>query len=269
MRLVVVCALSFFFTLVIAAIIFPSPPAKPKSSGRHGAVQTTTVVANPFDFLPSTPSSLSLVTSSSQPYEVAKQLIMKGRLRDAQDQYLQILVARSPIDQKALLGLARVQGLLTHGDPATLQRQADVYRQTIAQGTTGGPYRPRELELLAEASLLAAQQIQAEQAPVPTAVGSRAPIVSGIPQNSLQGSATPAHVSAVPAPSATVQQVVRLGSALNPGSTGSEISPVEKPASSGPSSVIPIPVSSTPPGSGSLGTSGSDAGGGSGWWILG
>jgi hypothetical protein len=125
------------------------------------------------------------------------------------------------------------------------------------------PYTPRELELLAEASLLAVQQIRAEQAPMPTSVGSKAPIVSGIPQKRLRGPASPARVT-VPVSSAIVQQVVRLGSALNPASSGSEISPGEKPDSSEPSTSTPIPVPVSPPGSGSTSTSGGGTGSGSG-----
>jgi hypothetical protein len=228
MRLVTAFALSFFFTLVIAALIFPVPPAKPKPLARPAVARTVQPVANPFEFLPPPPSSLSLLTSSSEPYEVARELITKGRLRAAQDQYLQILLARSLIDQKGLQGLARVQGLLAHGDPATLQRQANVYRQTRAGGAQGELYTARELELLAQANLIAAQQIRTEQGPLPTAVGSRAPIVSGIPQDGLGRSPTPARASPEHGPAAIVQQVVRLGSALNSDPAGSEASPVKK-----------------------------------------
>ncbi len=266
MRLITAFALSFFFTMVILALIFPAPPAKPKPSGRLGAIQTIQPVTNPFEFLPAPPSSLSAFTSPSGPYEAARQMMLRGHLREAQNQYLQILLARSWIDQKAMQGLARVQGLLAHGDSAALQQQADAYRHTIAQGSaTGEPYTPRELELLAEASLLAAQQIQAEQAPRLMAVGSGVPAVSGIPQNTLRGPvpSTPGPTSLTPSPIA--QQVVKLGAALNPASAGSD-NPLEtgQTSSSDRSVMIPIPASSGAPSGSSSGAGASGGGSGSG-----
>ncbi len=139
---------------------------------------------DPFEFLPAPSSSITPLPPPLQQYVAAQQMMVKGRLREAQDQYLQILLARSLIDQQAMRGLTKVEGLLANGDPEVLQRQAETYRQAIVQGSaTGEPYTPRALELLSEANLLAAREIGTEQAPRPTAIGASVPTGSGIPQN--------------------------------------------------------------------------------------
>jgi len=276
MRLVTAFALSFAFTALVWTLIFPAPPpVKPKPSARLAVVQTTQASTNPFDFLPAPPSSITPFTGPSQEYEVARQLMVKGHLREAQDQYLQILLARPSIDQKAMQGLARVQGLLANGDPATLQRQAEAYRQAVAQGSaTGESYTPRALELLAEASLLAAQEMQAEPALGRTPIGSRVPIVSGLRESSLPAPGAASHVAAPLAPSALGQQVLRLGQIVNPASGGPLPPPGEsvQPSSSDHSITIPIPVLNSTAGGSSSGASssgepkGSASGGSNGSW---
>ena len=276
MRLLVVFSVSFAFSAIIWTLIFPAPPpSKPKPSARLAVVQTTQAVTNPFDFLPAPPSSITPFTSASQEYEVARQLMMKGRLREAQDQYLKILLTKSSIDQKALQGLSRVQGLLAHGDPGALQQQAEAYRLAIARGSeTEYHHNPRALELLAEANLLAAHEIQAEQSPGSTPIGSTVPIVSGLRESSLPVPGTSSHVPAPLAPSALGQQVVRLGQVLTPGSAGPLPPPGEslQPSSSDQSITIPIPVLNNTPGGSSSGASDSGAsknsgsGGSNGSW---
>jgi cell division protein FtsN len=86
----------------------------------------------------------------------AKQDIAAGRLREAQEEYLSILLIE-PTHEDAMRGLVRVVGLIAKGDPAALRRQAEEYRRAIALGMeTEEHYTAPAMELLARASLQAA-----------------------------------------------------------------------------------------------------------------
>jgi hypothetical protein len=116
------------------------------------------------DFLPSVPSiAVPRIGDNSKQYEEAWRLLKAGQWRPAETAYLQI-VMRAPRDRKAMEGLVTLQRLLADQNPARLQEQAETYRRAIAEGgATEGLYTPREMELLAEANLLAVTEITAEQ----------------------------------------------------------------------------------------------------------
>lgn len=105
--------------------------------------------------------------------EEARQLLASGRVQEAQDAYLTSLLL-DPLDQVALKGLVSVRRRLARNDPALLRRQAATYEQAASEGgQTAEHYTPEAMELLAQASLLAAKEIESERGiraqPVPPA----------------------------------------------------------------------------------------------------
>ncbi len=103
--------------------------------------------------------------TASLRYEAAVQKMIAGRLEDAQGDFLQILLtSHPPVDPRVMQGLVRVRRQMAHDDPTVLRRQAAAYRQAIAQGTkTGEGYTPAAMDLLAEASLRAANELAPAQ----------------------------------------------------------------------------------------------------------
>lgn len=86
----------------------------------------------------------------------AKQDTAAGRFREAQEEYLSILLIE-PAHEDAMRGLVRVVGLIAKGDRAVLRRQAEEYRRAIALGIeTEEHYTAPAMEILARASLQAA-----------------------------------------------------------------------------------------------------------------
>lgn len=93
----------------------------------------------------------------------ARLLAASGRLREAQDAYLEILQNNS-FDPVAMEGLVAVRRQLAADDPAALRRQAAEYRQTIARrGETPEHYSRNSLEILAAASARAAAVIESKR----------------------------------------------------------------------------------------------------------
>ncbi|HET9001820.1 MAG TPA: tetratricopeptide repeat protein, partial [bacterium] len=160
MRAIVAFLLSFVLAVTIGSLILPdnTPKIKPKRLVGTAPVPPT------LDFLPGLPSLIvPRLDDASKRYEKAWRLLKAGKYRAAEGAYLQILI-RNPQDQKAVQGLVMLQRLLANQDPKRLQEQAEGYRRTIALGqVTEEQYSPRELELLAEASLSAANEIVSEQ----------------------------------------------------------------------------------------------------------
>lgn len=98
-------------------------------------------------------------------------LLRTGRLNEAQDEFLQILLISAPGDQQAMAGLVEVRRRLANGDAAALRRQEAGYRRAIARGLeTEEHYTAKAMDLLARASLLAAEEITAKRGgPAPRA----------------------------------------------------------------------------------------------------
>ncbi len=89
------------------------------------------------------------------------ELLRAGRLMEAQDAYLEILITL-PQDLSAMHGLVALRKRLSLGDPDLLRRQADAYGQAAKTGVeiSGEHYTRMAMSVLAEASLRAAQEIE-------------------------------------------------------------------------------------------------------------
>ncbi len=90
----------------------------------------------------------------------AQALLAAGRLREAQDEFIQVLLV-APNTDEAWNGLIQVRRRLAGDNAALLRRQAAAYQRAIALGEeTDEHYTAPAMHLLAQASLLAAQQIE-------------------------------------------------------------------------------------------------------------
>jgi hypothetical protein len=160
MRALVAFLISFALVGTVGTLILPSPGprAKPKPPTGSAAVKPT------LEFLPGLPSlAVPRIDDTSKRYEEAWRLLKAGQWHTAERAYLQI-VTHSPQDHKAIRGLVTLQRLLANQNPKRLQEQAEAYRRAIAEGrTVDDQYTPREMELLAEASLFAMNEIATEQ----------------------------------------------------------------------------------------------------------
>ena len=118
-------------------------------------------ISSPPDLIGSPPPGQA--GTSGIRYAEARQLAKAGRLQEAQDAYLALLLV-DPADQAALRGLVTVRRRLAGDDPAVLRRQAVAYEQAIARGTeTEEHYTTEVMEILARACRLAASQIESER----------------------------------------------------------------------------------------------------------
>jgi hypothetical protein len=104
-------------------------------------------------------------TEVQERYRAASHLMSEGRFREAQDEYLGILLYLStPDDEVAMEGLILARRRLTNEDPAALRRQAASYLQAAAGGVvTEEGYTRTAMEVLAKASLAAASKIEAQR----------------------------------------------------------------------------------------------------------
>jgi len=104
-------------------------------------------------------------TAVQERYRAANHLMSEGRFREAQDEYLGILLYLStPDDEVAMEGLILARRRLTNEDPAALRRQAASYLQAAASGVvTEDGYTRTAMEVLAKASLAAASKIEAQR----------------------------------------------------------------------------------------------------------
>lgn len=137
----------------------PTPPASqptsPASQSAPPPSQTTPT---------NQPTPLTSQPSAGDPSEVARQKLLAGRLEEAQNDYLQLLLS-GPYrnDPRVLQVLATIRRRLAHDDPALLRRQATGYRKAIAQNVeTEQHYTPEAMELLAQASLIAANELEGQ-----------------------------------------------------------------------------------------------------------
>jgi cell division protein FtsN len=116
----------------------------------------------------------------------AQRLLSAGRLHDAQDEFIQVLLV-APNSEEAWTGLVQVRRRLARDDPALLRRQAAAYQRAIARGEeTEEHYTPVAMRILAQASLQAAQQIE-----------------RGLPPSSRRAAPTSIVLEATPAPTPT------------------------------------------------------------------
>jgi len=160
MRVLVAFLVSFVLVGTVGALILPAPSPRAKTKPPTAAAPVKPIL----DFLPGVPSfTVTHGEDTAKEYAEAWRLLKAGRWRTAERAYLQMLM-HNPQDQKAMWGLVALQRFLANQNPERLQEQAEAYRRAIAEGRTlGGGYTPREMELLAEASLFAMTEITAEQ----------------------------------------------------------------------------------------------------------
>ena len=162
-------------------------------------LRPSTLRKPPAATLPSAPSSdarsqqASAGSEWSTPLSSAKQLADAGRLREAQEEYLSILLVE-PRHEEAMHGLVRVVGLIAKGDRAALRRQAAEYRRAVELGIeTEEHYTAPAMELLARASLQAAGERVPSVPPTPVSTpgaGTAQVRVRSRPEKSPQPSTT-------------------------------------------------------------------------------
>lgn len=103
-------------------------------------------------------------TDSEADLRAAGALAAAGRLREAQDIYLRILLGGFVRNPRAMDGLALVRQQMAHDNPETLRQQASAYLDAARQGAqTEEHYSPQSMRLLAAASLLAAVRAEAQR----------------------------------------------------------------------------------------------------------
>ncbi len=87
-----------------------------------------------------------------------------GRLREAQEEFLQVLLI-NPAHGDAMRGLVQVRRRLAGDNPVTLRRQAAAFQQAIARGSeTQEHFTGPAMAVLAQANIIAAEEIEAERA---------------------------------------------------------------------------------------------------------
>jgi len=133
------------------------PGGTPRSAGAAPA-DTATPAGRPF-----VPALDVTPPGGVEAYAAARALVARGRLREAQDEYLRLL-ALMPDDPEALRGLAAVRRRMARDDPALLRRQAAEYEEAAARGVeTKEFYTPTAMRALARALLLAAAEVEREK----------------------------------------------------------------------------------------------------------
>jgi hypothetical protein len=106
----------------------------------------------------------SAVAGGERTSVTAARLAAAGHIKEAQDEYLQALLA-APGDAEAMRWLVAIRRQLVDGDARALRRQAATFERAIASGTeTAGRYNKESMRILEQADLRAAEEIEAEQA---------------------------------------------------------------------------------------------------------
>lgn len=117
------------------------------------------------------PATNGLATSGGHS-PTAEELLAAGRLREAQEAYLNtLLLYGTDRSQEALRGLIMTRRRVALDNATILREQAEAYYHAAARGfETEERYAPQAMELLAKASVLAAAEIDSEhrQQPLPT-----------------------------------------------------------------------------------------------------
>ena len=101
---------------------------------------------------------------------MADGLLASGRLREAQERYLDVLLSSGPENQSAMRGLIEVRRRLASDNAAVLREQGEAYRAAAEKGVeTTEHYTPEVMRLLAKASFMAAVQVDGRETPKPQA----------------------------------------------------------------------------------------------------
>lgn len=165
-------------------------------------------------------------------------MLTAGRLREAQEEFLQLLLT-NPSHRDAMLGLVTVRRRLAGDDPTSLRRQAAAYQQAIARRSeTEEHFTVEAMALLAQANLIAAEEIEAERAKPPTpAAATPGPPLAPVPPTASPRSQSP-------------QTATPRAQASPPPSPRAAASPTPRPARQSPppiAQVIPTPAQRSAP----------------------
>ncbi len=97
--------------------------------------------------------------------------LSEKKLKESQDAYLEMLMA-APNDRSALRGLVLVRRQLAGDDPVILRKQAASYRQAITKGVeiADEHYTSAAMTILADVSMLAANEIESRKKPTSAVV---------------------------------------------------------------------------------------------------
>jgi hypothetical protein len=134
------------------------------------------------------PQQLVHQQSVRQRLAAAVKTLAAGDLLGAQDEYLMILLSIDPNSKDALHGLVAIRRRLSHDDSAALRRDANTYRRAMSDRTeTKEHYSPRALQILADASLAAADEVERSRKVSAGAAGHAEPRVPSKRQNSANG----------------------------------------------------------------------------------
>ena len=113
---------------------------------------------------PSMRSIPSAVAGGERTSVTSARLAAASHIKEAQDEYLQALLA-APGDAEAMRWLVAIRRQLMDGDARALRRQAATFEQAIALGTeTAEHYNKESMKILEQADMRAAEEIEAEQA---------------------------------------------------------------------------------------------------------
>ncbi len=187
-------------------------------------------------------------------YAEARKLLNAGRLQEAQETYLALLLV-DPLDQEAMRGLVAVRRRMARDDPELLRRQAATYEDAVSRGVeTEEHYTIPTMELLAKASLLAAAQVEQERGVRPLAA-QRSPAEPSPPSPPSAVRPTPAPQAAPPAPpTARARSTPSPRPRVTPRPTPRAVvtprpapSPTPRPTPPTPAPLTPQPAPPTPP----------------------
>ncbi len=193
-------------TLRIPSFPFPSLPSLVPAARKPA---TPVAQRTPAQETPAQEPAVAQVPTATIQFDAARGKLVAGRLEEAQDDFLQILLTSDArTDPRVMQGLVTVRRQLARDDPAALRRQAAAYRQAIVQHVdTQEGYTPEAMELLAAASLLAADDLEAKRLgkPLPRDTGGTSSIPTGPrvaqarpPRESVQGRRLPSNSSGDP-----------------------------------------------------------------------
>jgi hypothetical protein len=213
---VLVGAAAAVSAFVIIQTLNTSPPWQRPAGGTEAAPATPVRPGRQ-------PSSPPANAAIRRVLDRADNLLKAGKLKEAQDAYLDVLLTSDPNHSRAMNGLVQVRRRVTDDSATLLRWQGDAYKAAAGRGGGGGEhYTAQALGLLARASYLAVVQIELHPpasrgagrpappspAVAPTAVAQPdAPVTPPSPSTQAETSAP------APAPSepAAPQIIVRVG----------------------------------------------------------
>lgn len=249
MRIDVPWVISILGGMLIGGLLVLALSGLPKRASRPNpppVTQEMPAKASPVSPTPTGPARAGAASSPNRQATVkpgnanVRRTVAAGRLREAQEEYLTVLL-QSPGDQKAMAGLIAVQRQLAKDDPVALRRQAAVFQNAIARGAeTEEHYTANAMMILMEAKLLAALEIERERGIASGPAATSAPI-------SLS-TAGPDAASVQPAPPNPTPRPARTRRRPTPPAprVAATPAPVVRPPTAAPATVAPLPATPAP-----------------------